>query len=192
MKRLVLLRHFKSSWPEPGIPDCDRPLAPRGQRDAIAMAEAMVTHDLVPERILCSPARRTRETLAALEPGLGDGRDIDVHRRALCRPRRGLSRDHRGRGRRRRPADGDRPQSAHPRHCAGADRQRQPDAAQPPGGEISDRFADRDRVRGPTPGRRSTKAAARWSPLSGRTTSPRKCDRPSMIGPSPAIAPATP
>ena len=42
------------------------------------------------------------------------------------------------------------------------------------------------------PGRRSTKAAARWSPSSGRTTSPRKCDRPSMIGPSPAIAPATP
>ncbi len=76
MKRLVLLRHFKSSWHEPGAADRDRPLAPRGQRDAVAMAETMVAHDLVPDRILCSPARRTRETLAALEPGLGDGRDV--------------------------------------------------------------------------------------------------------------------
>lgn len=67
MKRLVLLRHFKSSWAEPGIPDRDRPLAPRGQRDATAMAETMIARDLVPDRILCSPARRTRETLALLQ-----------------------------------------------------------------------------------------------------------------------------
>ncbi len=76
MKQLVLLRHFKSSWHEHGAADRDRPLAPRGQRDAVSMAEAIVAHDFVPDRILCSPARRTRETLAALEPGLGDGRDI--------------------------------------------------------------------------------------------------------------------
>ena len=67
MKRLVLLRHFKSSWAEPGIDDRDRTLAPRGQRDAIAMAETMVARDLTPDRILCSPARRTRDTLALLQ-----------------------------------------------------------------------------------------------------------------------------
>ncbi len=67
MKQLVLLRHFKSSWAEPGLADRDRALAPRGQRDAIAMAETIVARDLAPDRILCSPARRTRETLALLQ-----------------------------------------------------------------------------------------------------------------------------
>ena len=67
MKRLVLLRHFKSSWAEPGLADRDRALAPRGQRDAIVMAETMVARDLTPDHILCSPARRTRDTLALLQ-----------------------------------------------------------------------------------------------------------------------------
>ena len=67
MKQLVLLRHFKSSWAEPGLADRDRALAPRGQRDAVAMAETMVARDLTPDRILCSPARRTRETLALIQ-----------------------------------------------------------------------------------------------------------------------------
>ena len=34
MKTLLILRHAKSSWDEPGLPDHDRPLNPRGQRDA--------------------------------------------------------------------------------------------------------------------------------------------------------------
>jgi phosphohistidine phosphatase len=76
VKRLILLRHFKSSWHEPGLADHDRPLAERGQRDAALMAEAMVARGLTPDLILCSPARRTRETLAALEPGLGNGREV--------------------------------------------------------------------------------------------------------------------
>jgi phosphohistidine phosphatase len=70
MKRLMLLRHCKSSWAEPGLADRDRALAPRGQRDAVAMAETMVARDLTPDRILCSPTRRTRETLALLQEHL--------------------------------------------------------------------------------------------------------------------------
>jgi phosphohistidine phosphatase len=66
----MLLRHFKSSWAEPGLLDRDRALAPRGQRDAIAMAETMIARDLAPDRILCSPARRTRETLAQMQEHL--------------------------------------------------------------------------------------------------------------------------
>ncbi len=77
MKQLILLRHFKSSWAEPGLADRDRALAPRGQRDAIAMAETMVARDLTPGRILCSPARRTRETLALLEAHNRCGCPID-------------------------------------------------------------------------------------------------------------------
>ena len=77
MKRLILLRHFKSSWAEPGLADRDRALAPRGQRDAIAMAETMLARDLTPDRILCSPARRTRDTLALLEEHNRCGCPID-------------------------------------------------------------------------------------------------------------------
>jgi phosphohistidine phosphatase len=32
MRRLLLLRHAKSSWDEPALADHDRPLAPRGRR----------------------------------------------------------------------------------------------------------------------------------------------------------------
>jgi phosphohistidine phosphatase len=71
MPRLLLLRHAKSSWAEPGMADIDRPLAPRGQRTAALMGKAMAERGFLPDLILCSPTRRTRETLAALKPHLG-------------------------------------------------------------------------------------------------------------------------
>ena len=75
MPRLLLLRHAKSSWGDPGLPDIDRPLAPRGRRNAAAIARLMDADRILPDRIICSPARRTRETLAALLPYLdGEGR----------------------------------------------------------------------------------------------------------------------
>ncbi len=70
MSRLLLLRHAKSDWGEAGLQDFDRPLAPRGQRAAADMAKAISAAGMLPDRILCSPARRTRETLAALRPYL--------------------------------------------------------------------------------------------------------------------------
>jgi phosphohistidine phosphatase len=57
--RLLLLRHAKSSWDDPTLPDRDRPLAPRGRRAVAVMAPHIGDVDMV----LCSPARRTRETL---------------------------------------------------------------------------------------------------------------------------------
>jgi phosphohistidine phosphatase len=78
MPRLLLLRHAKSSWAEPGMADRDRPLAPRGRRAAERMASRIAEPDLLPDRILCSPARRTRETLAALLPRLAGGIDIAI------------------------------------------------------------------------------------------------------------------
>ena len=70
MPRLLLLRHAKSSWGDPGIADIDRPLSPRGRRAAAAIAQAIADDDLLPDHILCSPAQRTRETLAAVIPFL--------------------------------------------------------------------------------------------------------------------------
>jgi len=68
MHQLLLLRHAKAAVAQPGQPDRDRPLAPRGQRDAAALGRAMARLGLVPDLVLVSPARRTSETLAALEP----------------------------------------------------------------------------------------------------------------------------
>ena len=70
MPQLLLLRHAKSSWDGSGTADIDRPLSARGRRAAAAMAETIATRALIPDRILCSPAQRTRETLAALMPHL--------------------------------------------------------------------------------------------------------------------------
>src|ERR1700739_1274774 len=68
MHQLLLLRHAKSSWDEPKLADRDRPLNKRGRNAAAAMREAMRNLGLAPDVVLLSPARRTRETLAALEP----------------------------------------------------------------------------------------------------------------------------
>lgn len=68
MRQLLLLRHAKSSWDDSSIPDRDRPLNARGRRAATAMREAMRNLGLAPDLVLVSTARRTMETLEALEP----------------------------------------------------------------------------------------------------------------------------
>jgi phosphohistidine phosphatase len=69
-RRLILLRHAKSAWPD-GVPDHERPLAPRGRRDAPAAGRWLRTSDYVPDRVLCSTARRARETWQLAEEKLG-------------------------------------------------------------------------------------------------------------------------
>ncbi len=70
MKTLFLLRHAKSSWSEPGLADFDRPLSERGRRAAPLIARHLARGGPLPDLILCSAARRTRETLALMLPGL--------------------------------------------------------------------------------------------------------------------------
>jgi phosphohistidine phosphatase len=70
MLTLSLLRHAKSSWKNPTIPDHDRPLNSRGKADAPLMGKAMAKHGLVPDLVLCSTARRTRDTLDLVLPEL--------------------------------------------------------------------------------------------------------------------------
>jgi phosphohistidine phosphatase len=64
--RLLLLRHAKSSWDEGSTPDHDRPLAKRGRRAADRIGAYLRSHALRPDLVLCSSARRTRETLERL------------------------------------------------------------------------------------------------------------------------------
>jgi phosphohistidine phosphatase len=69
-RRLHLLRHAKSSWEEPWLADHDRPLAPRGRRAIAAMSRHLDEQRIEPELVLCSTARRARETLDGIEPAL--------------------------------------------------------------------------------------------------------------------------
>ncbi len=69
MRRLRLLRHAKSDWPD-GLSDLERPLAPRGRTAAPVMGRYLQDELLFPDLVLVSPALRTRETWALVEPAL--------------------------------------------------------------------------------------------------------------------------
>ncbi|QSB14734.1 histidine phosphatase family protein [Natronosporangium hydrolyticum] len=68
-RRLVLLRHAKAENPV-GTSDEDRPLSARGRADAHA-AGGWLAANQPPELVLCSPAKRTRQTWHAVATGLG-------------------------------------------------------------------------------------------------------------------------
>lgn len=70
-KDLLLLRHAKSSWDDPLLDDFDRPLAKRGRNAARRMGDWLAAQAVRPDLILCSPAKRTRETLDLIAPALG-------------------------------------------------------------------------------------------------------------------------
>jgi phosphohistidine phosphatase len=67
-RQLLLLRHAKSSWDDPALPDHDRPLAGRGRKAATLIGEHL-RHQRVPVAlVLCSSARRARETVELVDP----------------------------------------------------------------------------------------------------------------------------
>ena len=71
MPHLYLLRHAKSSWDDPTLADRDRPLANRGREATARLARYAERTGVRPQLALCSPARRTRETLDAMRGALG-------------------------------------------------------------------------------------------------------------------------
>ncbi|RUU90706.1 histidine phosphatase family protein, partial [Mesorhizobium sp. M7A.T.Ca.TU.009.01.3.1] len=62
MKQLLLLRHAKSSWDDPGLDDSDRPLAERGVKAARSIGRELAARGWLPDLALVSPALRTRDT----------------------------------------------------------------------------------------------------------------------------------
>ncbi len=68
-RKLVLLRHAKSAWPD--VPDHERPLARRGQRDAPVMGRWLRAAGHLPDQVLCSTARRARQTWQLAQDELG-------------------------------------------------------------------------------------------------------------------------
>jgi len=80
-RTLYLLRHAKSAWGDVGLADIDRPLANRGWEGAKAAGAYLAHTGALPDRILCSVARRARETLAGLLPHLDRELDVALTRR---------------------------------------------------------------------------------------------------------------
>ncbi|ERM83161.1 hypothetical protein P872_17600 [Rhodonellum psychrophilum GCM71 = DSM 17998] len=62
MKKLVIIRHAKSSWESPYLDDHSRPLAERGLRDAPKMAKRLKKKDIIPDAMLSSDAERAKNT----------------------------------------------------------------------------------------------------------------------------------
>lgn len=71
MKRLVVIRHAKSSWKDPGVRDFDRPLSKRGKTDAPEMGLRLAKRSLVPDRLLSSPAKRAIRTAEIIAGAIG-------------------------------------------------------------------------------------------------------------------------
>lgn len=65
MRTLIIMRHAKAERGEDKL-DYERELEPRGWSDADRVARALTERRLIPDTILCSAARRTRDTLRAL------------------------------------------------------------------------------------------------------------------------------
>ncbi|MFT3971990.1 MAG: histidine phosphatase family protein [Amaricoccus sp.] len=71
MRRLILMRHAKSSWADPGQRDLDRPLNKRGRKAAALVGAWLRDRGYLPELALVSSARRTQETWAGVVAATG-------------------------------------------------------------------------------------------------------------------------
>lgn len=76
MPTLIVLRHAKAAT-SLGMPDVDRPLAGRGRKDAREAGDRLRAAGLRPDRVICSTALRTRQTLE----GLGIDAPVDFEAR---------------------------------------------------------------------------------------------------------------
>jgi phosphohistidine phosphatase len=70
-KRLILLRHAKSSWENPGLRDFERPLSPRGERDAPRMGILLRERGFCPRAVISSDAVRARLTIELVAAEIG-------------------------------------------------------------------------------------------------------------------------
>ena len=78
----MLLRHAKSDWPD--VPDHDRPLAKRGRKDAPAVGRWLRDRGYLPDAVVCSTARRTRQTWELMAPELDGSPSVLFEPRAYA------------------------------------------------------------------------------------------------------------
>lgn len=75
-RQLLIVRHAKSAWDDPGIDDHDRPLAPRGEKALDRMGRHLADVASPPEVVLCSTAHRAVATLAGVRSALPSDAEV--------------------------------------------------------------------------------------------------------------------
>ncbi|RDY00666.1 putative protein, chloroplastic, partial [Mucuna pruriens] len=78
-RRLILLRHAKSSWENRSLRDHDRPLSKSGKEDAVRISLKLQQLGWIPELILSSDAARTKETLRIMQEQVQELVEAEVH-----------------------------------------------------------------------------------------------------------------
>jgi phosphohistidine phosphatase len=73
--RLIVMRHAQAGE-LPGGPDAERALRARGRRDAAAAGTWLRAHEFVPDAVICSTARRARQTWLHVSDDLGPGIEV--------------------------------------------------------------------------------------------------------------------
>jgi phosphohistidine phosphatase len=81
MKTLLILRHAKSGWDDPSIPDHDRPLTERGKKDAQRIGQLLLEYGLVPDRIITSTAKRAHKTAGKVAKACGYAGEVEQAKR---------------------------------------------------------------------------------------------------------------
>ena len=71
VRRLIVMRHAKSSWKDPNLDDHERPLNKRGREDAPMGADAIFDRGWIPDLILVSSSKRTLQTLEGMSHRMG-------------------------------------------------------------------------------------------------------------------------
>lgn len=79
MKRVLLMRHAKSSWENYSLTDHERGLNERGRKDAPRIAEKIKEKGILPEAIYSSDAKRTQETFAGINDVLQIKNTFFIH-----------------------------------------------------------------------------------------------------------------
>lgn len=72
LRRLIVMRHAKSSWDHFDLSDHERPLNSRGLRDAPIIGQRLTKDGWVPQQVISSDSQRTRETWAGVASALTD------------------------------------------------------------------------------------------------------------------------
>ena len=80
LRRLIVLRHAKSSWKSGPQTDHDRPLKGRGRRDAPRVGARLAELGWIPEQVLSSDAQRTRETWALMADAFDPPPEVSFRR----------------------------------------------------------------------------------------------------------------
>ncbi len=75
MKTLLIIRHAKSSWADPGQTDIERPLNDRGKKDAPEMAERLKDQKIKVDLFVSSPAKRAHKTAKFFAEEFGAAKD---------------------------------------------------------------------------------------------------------------------